>query len=348
MFNLFPFSNLHELNLDWIVNKVLGIEAAQKSVEELTGDIDAAKEAATRADVAADRAVEAVSGVNQRITNHEQAINPHGITPQNIGAMPARTVRNDVVPGVTDLVTSDGIYKAVEAASGNVESVNGKTGVVVITAEDVGAMAEVEIDTAPLEGSDHLVTSGGVYAAIAGGGGGGGAVSSVNGKVGAVVLTAEDVGAAAVEGGALPNPHSLKFTGAVTAEYDGSEEVTVNIPQGGGGGGAVNDVQIGGTSILSDGVANIPAATAEFGVVKINSAFGINTTSAGVLAIVDASNGAIINRSRNIAVTAFKLPYAVKSVLCAAVSESDPAWSAEEQEAAQRRIGILSVEGVQF
>lgn len=30
--------------------------------------------------------------------------------------------------------------------------------------------------------------------------------------------------------------HKLKFTGAVTAEYDGSEEVTVNIPAGGGGG----------------------------------------------------------------------------------------------------------------
>lgn len=29
-------------------------------------------------------------------------------------------------------------------------------------------------------------------------------------------------------------PHKLKLTGAVTAEFDGSEEVTVNIPQGGG------------------------------------------------------------------------------------------------------------------
>lgn len=31
--------------------------------------------------------------------------------------------------------------------------------------------------------------------------------------------------------------NKLKFTGAVTAEYDGSKEVTVNIPSGGGGGG---------------------------------------------------------------------------------------------------------------
>lgn len=31
----------------------------------------------------------------------------------------------------------------------------------------------------------------------------------------------------------LPNPQKLKFTGAVTGEYDGSEEKTINIPSGG-------------------------------------------------------------------------------------------------------------------
>ena len=43
----------------------------------------------------------------------------------------------------------------------------------------------------------------------------------------------------------LPNPHKLTFSGAVTGEYDGSEEVNINIPNGGGGGGtggAVNSV----------------------------------------------------------------------------------------------------------
>lgn len=34
----------------------------------------------------------------------------------------------------------------------------------------------------------------------------------------------------------LPNPHILKFTGAVQAEYDGSSPTTVNIPSGGSGG----------------------------------------------------------------------------------------------------------------
>lgn len=36
----------------------------------------------------------------------------------------------------------------------------------------------------------------------------------------------------------LPNPNKLTFSGAVNAEYDGSEAVDVVIPQGGGGGGA--------------------------------------------------------------------------------------------------------------
>ena len=31
----------------------------------------------------------------------------------------------------------------------------------------------------------------------------------------------------------LPNPYKLKFTGAVTDEYDGSQELTVDVPQGG-------------------------------------------------------------------------------------------------------------------
>lgn len=38
----------------------------------------------------------------------------------------------------------------------------------------------------------------------------------------------------------VPNPNKLTFSGAVSAEYDGSEPVNVNIPQGGGGGGTTD------------------------------------------------------------------------------------------------------------
>ena len=37
----------------------------------------------------------------------------------------------------------------------------------------------------------------------------------------------------------LPNPNPLTFTGAVTGNYDGSEPLTVEIPSGGGGSGAM-------------------------------------------------------------------------------------------------------------
>lgn len=40
----------------------------------------------------------------------------------------------------------------------------------------------------------------------------------------------------------LPNPYKLIFTGAVTGEYDGSGEQTINIPQSSGGGGSAISV----------------------------------------------------------------------------------------------------------
>lgn len=84
-------------------------------------------------------------------------------------------------------------------------------------------------------------------------------VTSVNSKTGAVTLSAADVSAipSTLTGTAgqvltktadgqewkdvdiptaLPNPHPLTFTGAVTGSYDGSEPLTVEIPSGGSGG----------------------------------------------------------------------------------------------------------------
>lgn len=48
----------------------------------------------------------------------------------------------------------------------------------------------------------------------------------------------------------LPNPHKLTFTGAVTAEYDGSKEVTVEIPEGGGSGIEVTGAEVGQTIVV--------------------------------------------------------------------------------------------------
>lgn len=63
-------------------------------------------------------------------------------------------------------------------------------------------------------------------------------VQSVNGKTGAVVLSAEDVGAlpgSTVIPTALPNPNTITFTGAAEGTYDGSNPLTVEIPVGADG-----------------------------------------------------------------------------------------------------------------
>lgn len=72
-----------------------------------------------------------------------------------------------------------------EAASGAVSSVNGKTGAVVLTASDVGALpSSYQAPVTSVNGmTGDVVISGG------------GAVDSVNGQTGDVVLDAEDVGA---------------------------------------------------------------------------------------------------------------------------------------------------------
>lgn len=57
----------------------------------------------------------------------------------------------------------------------------------------------------------------------------------------------------------LPNPHKLTFSGAVSAEYDGSKEVTVEIPDGGSGGNAdyklpiANPETLGGVKPVTKG-----------------------------------------------------------------------------------------------
>lgn len=56
---------------------------------------------------------------------------------------------------------------------------------------------------------------------------------------------------------ALPNPQKLILTGAVEAEYDGSAEVTVEIPEGGSGGSA--EVHIGSDEPTGDEVVWINA-----------------------------------------------------------------------------------------
>lgn len=55
----------------------------------------------------------------------------------------------------------------------------------------------------------------------------------------------------------------------------------------------VQDVQLNGTSVLYDGVANIPVAGENFGVIKVIPAYGLTTTSAGSIATYPAGSSNI-------------------------------------------------------
>lgn len=65
----------------------------------------------------------------------------------------------------------------------------------------------------------------------------------------------------------LPNPQKIIFTGAVTAEYDGSSQQTINIPTGGGSGGSdpyelpiMSPTQLGGGKAVSKTDEDVPVA----------------------------------------------------------------------------------------
>ena len=90
-------------------------------------------------------------------------------------------------------------YYAEHASAAGVTSVNGKTGIVTIDAEDVGALPDTTPHVSSFNGATGAVT----YAAP---------VDSVNGQTGAVALDASDVGA-------LPDttPHVSSFNGATGA-----------------------------------------------------------------------------------------------------------------------------------
>ena len=92
----------------------------------------------------------------------------------------------------------------------------------------------------------------------------------------------------------LPNPHKLTFTGAVSAEYDGSEPVEVNIPEGGSGGGGIpipDTAEVGQTIVVKavdeNGkpteweAADLPSGGSE----KVSRLINTVTLEAGVSAV---------------------------------------------------------------
>lgn len=135
-------------------------------------------------------------------------------------SQPATTSSMGVVKvdGTSVTVDEDGTLHSSGGGGGSVISVNGKTGVVVLDADDIDDSSTTNLFTTATEKASwdsksevsvtQIKSSGEKIATItvdgddvdiyaSAGGGGGGAVDSVNGKTGDVVLTASDVGALA-------------------------------------------------------------------------------------------------------------------------------------------------------
>lgn len=99
---------------------------------------------------------------------------------------------------------------------------------------------------------------------------------------------------------------------------------------------AATDVQINGTSITSDGVANIPiASTTTSGVVTVGA--GLSVTAAGKLFMVDPYNSHLDARTPNTPLTLAKYDMAVKLAL---TDGKGPAWTDDEKAAARERMGV--------
>lgn len=109
----------------------------------------------------------------------------------------------------------------------------------------------------------------------------------------------------------------------------------------------VQDVQVSGASIVTDGVADVPVAySGNIGLVRCKSVYGIAERSQyagipselGVLQITPANNDDIRARYTSFKpVTPYYLDYAVRAAMC---DGKGAAWTSEEQAAARERIGF--------
>lgn len=99
------------------------------------------------------------------------------------------------------------------------------------------------------------------------------------------------------------------------------------------------DVQLNGTSIVQDGVANIPVATNQLGLVRNYSneyASGIKFDPNGAIRLINLDTQ-IDNRTSNFAITNIYLDHAVKAALTDGKGE---AYTSDEKASARNRFGL--------
>lgn len=106
---------------------------------------------------------------------------------------------------------------------------------------------------------------------------------------------------------------------------------------------SVGDVQINGTSIVKDGIAEIPMMGSEkSGLIQFRNGYGLQLIG-NYLLVKGATETQIANRtgSRAPILANSDLDYAVKSAMC---DGKGAAWTAEEQVAARERMGALGTQ----
>lgn len=153
MFNRYPYTDAHQLNLDWVIKQVKKIPELAASIPTKlsqllndTGFINAAQAAAAApvqsvngqtGDVVV-TGTGAVDSVNGQIGNVV-------LTASDVGALPNSTT---IPTKTSDLTNDSGFVNASgAAAAAPVQSVNGQTGAVVLDAADVDALEDTALDT---------------------------------------------------------------------------------------------------------------------------------------------------------------------------------------------------------
>ena len=100
----------------------------------------------------------------------------------------------------------------------------------------------------------------------------------------------------------------------------------------------VKDVQVAGSSVLEDGVSNVPLASeSTFGAVKVYDWGGTWIDSNKRLCVLQSSPQHISNRQSRTVIVPENLDYAVKAAMC---DGKGAAWTADEQKAARERMGV--------
>lgn len=122
-------------------------------------------------------------------------------------------------------------------------------------------------------------------------------------------------------------------------DFDAGMYVDTGVAASGGGGGGVTDVHVEGESVVADGVANIPIATAtRAGLVAVNAGYGFRIAGGKYLGFYAANEQELSNRvavSKPIVPTNYD--YAVKVAMC---DGKGPAWTSDEQAVALKRLGV--------